>query len=59
MQYLSVTRLSGNHHVAGRYKKDDKYPGWWDNLIGPGTTTRYQSLLCHWRINNLGGCHGT
>ncbi|MFM7482113.1 MAG: homoserine O-acetyltransferase, partial [Candidatus Methylopumilus sp.] len=28
--------LSGNHHVAGRYKKDDKYSGWWDNLIGPG-----------------------
>ncbi|HEU4708262.1 MAG TPA: homoserine O-acetyltransferase, partial [Methylophilaceae bacterium] len=27
--------LSGNHHVAGRYKEDDKYPGWWDNLIGP------------------------
>jgi homoserine O-acetyltransferase len=28
--------LSGTHHVAGKYSADDKYPGWWDNLIGPG-----------------------
>ncbi|HAE99788.1 MAG TPA: homoserine O-acetyltransferase, partial [Methylophilaceae bacterium] len=28
--------LSGNHHVAGKYSEQDKYPGWWDNLIGPG-----------------------
>ena len=50
--------LSGNHHVAGRYKKDDKYPGWWDNLIGPGRpldTDRFFVI----GVNNLGGCHGT
>ena len=27
--------LSGNHHVAGLHKGDEK-PGWWDNMIGPG-----------------------
>ena len=46
--------LSGNHHVAGRYKKDDKYPGWWDNLIGPGRpldTNRFFVI----GVNNLGG----
>lgn len=21
--------LSGDHHVAGRHKPEDKYPGWW------------------------------
>jgi len=50
--------LSGNHHVAGRYKEDDKYPGWWDNLIGPGKpldTNRFFVI----GLNNLGGCHGS
>ena len=28
--------LSGNHHVAGRYSAEDKYPGWWDSMVGPG-----------------------
>ena len=28
--------LSGTHHVAGKYTEEDKNPGWWDNLIGPG-----------------------
>ncbi|MDG1095287.1 MAG: homoserine O-acetyltransferase, partial [Methylophilaceae bacterium] len=28
--------LTGNQHVAGKYKKTDKYPGWWDSLVGPG-----------------------
>ena len=27
--------LSGTHHVAGKYSHEDKYAGWWDNLIGP------------------------
>jgi homoserine O-acetyltransferase/O-succinyltransferase len=50
--------LSGNHHVAGKYKEDDKYPGWWDNLIGPGRpldTNRFFVI----GLNNLGGCHGS
>lgn len=50
--------LSGNHHVAGKYKEDDKHPGWWDNLIGPGRpldTNRFFVI----GLNNLGGCHGS
>ena len=50
--------LSGNHHVAGRYKKDDKYPGWWDNLIGPGKPLDTNKFFVI-GLNNLGGCHGS
>jgi len=50
--------LSGNHHVAGVYAEDDKRPGWWDNMIGPGKpldTNRFFVI----GLNNLGGCHGS
>jgi len=50
--------LSGTHHVAGKYSEDDKYPGWWDNMIGPGKpldTKRFFVI----GLNNLGGCHGS
>ena len=30
--------LSGNHHVAGLHKGDEK-PGWWNNMIGSGTVS--------------------
>ena len=36
--------LSGDAHVAGRHKPDDKRLGWWDMLVGPGKaldTDRY------------------
>lgn len=50
--------LSGNHHVAGRHSEQDKTPGWWDNIIGPGKpldTKRFYII----GVNNLGGCHGS
>lgn len=50
--------LSGNHHVAGRYSEQDKAPGWWDNIVGPGKaldTDRFFVI----GVNNLGGCHGS
>jgi homoserine O-acetyltransferase len=50
--------LSGNHHVAGVHAPDDKKPGWWDNMIGPGKpidTDRFFVI----GVNNLGGCHGS
>jgi homoserine O-acetyltransferase len=50
--------LSGTHHLAGKYSADDKYPGWWDNIIGPGKpldTDRFFII----GVNNLGGCHGS
>jgi homoserine O-acetyltransferase/O-succinyltransferase len=50
--------LSGNHHVAGRYTEDDKYPGWWDNLIGPGRPLDTNKFFVI-GLNNLGGCHGS
>jgi homoserine O-acetyltransferase len=50
--------LSGTHHVAGKYSSDDKHPGWWDNLIGPGKPLDTNKFFVI-GVNNLGGCHGS
>ncbi len=50
--------LSGTHHVAGKYSANDKYPGWWDNLIGPGKPLDTNKFFVI-GVNNLGGCHGS
>ena len=50
--------LSGNHHVAGFYSKKDKYPGWWDNLIGPGKALDTNKFFVI-GLNNLGGSDGS
>ena len=50
--------LSGDHHCAGVHSAEDKKPGWWNNLIGPGKavdTTRF-FVVC---ANVLGGCVGS
>ena len=50
--------LSGDHHCAGRHSPEDRKPGWWNNLIGPGKavdTNRF-FVLC---ANVLGGCQGS
>ncbi len=50
--------LSGDHHCAGIHSMDDRKPGWWNNMIGPGKaidTTRY-FVICS---NCLGGCQGS
>lgn len=50
--------LSGTHHVAGKHSLEDKYPGWWDNLIGPGKPLDTNKFFVI-GLNNLGGCHGS
>ncbi|MEY3607782.1 MAG: hypothetical protein RLZZ447_570 [Verrucomicrobiota bacterium] len=50
--------LSGDHHCAGWHSPDDRKPGWWNNLIGPGKAvdTRRFFVVC---ANVLGGCQGS
>lgn len=50
--------LSGNAHVAGYNSPDDRKPGWWDAMVGPGKPidTNHYFVVCS---NILGGCSGT
>lgn len=50
--------LSGDHHCAGWHSPQDRKPGWWNNLIGPGKAvdTRRFFVVC---ANVLGGCQGS
>ena len=50
--------LSGNHHAAGFHHPDDRKPGWWDNMIGPGKVLDSERFYIV-SSNNLGGCAGT
>ena len=50
--------LTGNAHVAGYNLPDDKKPGWWEIMVGPGKAidTNKYFVICS---NFLGGCSGT
>lgn len=50
--------LSGDAHAAGYNSPEDKKPGWWDYMIGPGKpfdTDKYM-VICS---NIIGGCKGS
>jgi homoserine O-acetyltransferase len=50
--------LSGDAHVAGYHSLNDRKPGWWDIMVGPGKgidTNKY-FVICS---NFLGSCYGT
>jgi homoserine O-acetyltransferase len=49
---------TGDAHAAGRNSQDDRKPGWWDDMIGPGKvldTDRY-FVICS---NVIGSCFGS
>ena len=55
---LVTHALSGDAHVAGKHSPEDRKPGWWDNMIGPGKyidTNKY-FVICS---NVIGGCSGS
>lgn len=55
---LILHALSGDAHVAGRHAAEDRKPGWWDIMVGPGRAfdTRKHFIICS---NVIGGCKGS
>jgi homoserine O-acetyltransferase len=55
---LLVHSLTSDAHAAGKHSPDDRKPGWWDNMVGPGKgfdTTKY-FVICS---NIIAGCMGS
>ncbi|MBD3377033.1 homoserine O-acetyltransferase [candidate division KSB1 bacterium] len=55
---LITHALSGDAHAAGYHTPNDRKPGWWNHMIGPGRpfdTDKY-FILCS---NVIGGCKGS
>lgn len=55
---LILHALSGDAHVAGYHSENDRKPGWWNEMVGPGKafdTDRY-FVVCS---NVIGGCSGS
>ena len=55
---LVTHALTGDAHVCGRHTPEDKKPGWWDEMIGPGkmVDTNKYFVICS---NVIGGCSGS
>ncbi|MFO7765139.1 MAG: homoserine O-acetyltransferase [Pelovirga sp.] len=55
---LTAHAWTGDAHAAGYHSDQDRKPGWWDNMIGPGKvldTDRY-FVICS---NTIGSCKGS
>ena len=55
---LVLHALSGDSHIAGYYGEEDRKPGWWDIMVGPGKgidTDKY-FVICP---NIIGSCMGS
>jgi homoserine O-acetyltransferase len=55
---LIMHALSGDAQVAGVHSPNDRKPGWWDFMVGPGRpfdTNKY-FIICS---NVIGGCKGS
>jgi len=55
---LATHAWTGDAHAAGVHSTEDRKPGWWDNMIGPGKvldTNRY-FVIC---TNTIGSCKGS
>lgn len=50
--------LTGDHHAAGIYSEEDRKPGWWNHMVGPGKPidTKQYFVIC---TNCLGACRGS
>ncbi len=55
---LILHALTGDAHVAGYHTPEDKKPGWWEVMVGPGKAidTNKFFVICS---NVLGSCNGT
>ena len=55
---LVLHALSGDSHLAGYYGEEDRKPGWWEIMVGPGKgidTDKY-FVICP---NIIGSCMGS
>ncbi|MCP3966000.1 MAG: homoserine O-acetyltransferase [Lentisphaerae bacterium] len=50
--------LTGDAHVSGWHSEEDRKPGWWNDMIGPGKPidTEKYFVVCS---NVIGGCSGS
>jgi len=55
---LATHAWTGDAHAAGYHAPEDRKPGWWDNMIGPGKVldTNHYFVICS---NTIGSCKGS